>query len=321
MLFILTNSLDATASFLTPLLQRSNTSFIRFDTDFIVSRATFKYSHCEPHLRIDDVWYRPSQIDYIWYRRPEQLKDERFDVSPEGKYANTEWTEFFENFFAHVPKHKWVNHPSCNAAASRKLEQLTTATSFGIKIPDTITTQEPTELREFYEKHAGRIIAKPVSTGYVERQGKERDSLIYTNIVRGEELLNLDDLRVCPTLFQEFIEKAYDVRITVLDNHITAVSLKAQETDGTQRCDIRRNNMSDVSYSKINLPETVKKGIGKFMMKYSLRFAAIDMVVSKNGDWYFLEINPNGQWAWLDTSAATNIGSSFVEVFSNGQTP
>ena len=52
------------------------------------------------------------------------------------------------------------------------------------------------------------------------------------------------------------------------------------------------------------------------MEHYELRFGAIDMVVSAAGDWYFLEINPNGQWAWLDMTAGTNIAASFLQAFS-----
>lgn len=127
---------------------------------------------------------------------------------------------------------------------------------------------------------------------------------------------SLVDLSVCPTLFQEFVEKDYDVRITVVDSELTAVKLVAKETDGKQRCDIRRNNMVDVTHSQIELPAQIASGIWTLMEKYSLRFAAIDMVVSVAGEWLFLEINPNGQWAWIDQVAGTNIAASFVKAFS-----
>ena len=316
MLFILTNSQDATASFLVPFLEKGGVPFVRFDTDLILPRTAFAYRSGEPILRIDNDRYEPDDVAGIWYRRPEQLKHDRFDGSPEAKYTQAEWTEFIENFFAHVPKHKWVNHPSCNAAASRKLEQLTAAAALGFGIPDTLVTQEPSALREFYDRHQGRIIAKPVSTGYIERPGEQSDSLIYTNRVLEEHLRNLNDLAVCPTLFQEFIDKAYDVRITVMDEDVHAVALFAEDGSGSQRCDIRRNNMSDVTYSKIELPDHVRAGIVRLMARYGLRFAAVDMAVSAAGQWFFFEVNPNGQWAWLDTSAGTNIAESFVKSFS-----
>jgi glutathione synthase/RimK-type ligase-like ATP-grasp enzyme len=317
MLFILTNSQDVTASYLIPALEKGGIPFVRFDTDRVLRTAALEFNVGHPKLRLNGCWYEPAQISHIWYRRPEEFKGEGFDDTPEAKYARGEWAEFFENFFAHVPKERWMNHPSANAAASRKLEQLSVAVQLGIKVPDTMVTQEPEKLKVFYAKHQGRLIAKPLSTGFVERGKNEADSLIYTNRLSATDLENLDDLSVCPTLFQHFVEKDYDVRITIVDTALTAVKLVAKESDGTQRCDIRRNNMVDVTHSPIDLPDHVASGIWKLMKKYHLRFAAIDMVVSVAGDWLFLEINPNGQWAWIDQKADTDIAGLFVRAFSS----
>jgi glutathione synthase/RimK-type ligase-like ATP-grasp enzyme len=317
MLFILTNSQDATASFLIPVLEKSGLAFVRFDTDTALRNAAFEFHVGLPRLRLNGSWYEPNQISNIWYRRPEEFKSEGDGDTPEAKYTRAEWADFFENFFAHVPQEQWMNHPSKNAAASRKLEQLSTAARLKIKIPDTLVTQGAEELRAFYAKHGGRLIAKPLSTGYVERGKESADSLIYTSRVKPEDLESLDDLSVCPTLFQEFIEKDFDVRITVVDSELTAVKLVAKEPDGTQRCDIRRNNMVDVVHSQIQLPEQITTTICKLTREYQLRFAAIDMVVSRAGEWFFLEINPNGQWAWIDQVANTDIAASFVKAFSS----
>src|SRR5581483_9580101 len=165
-----------------------------------------------------------------------------------GKFIVGEWAEALEGFFAHIPKEKWMNHPANNVAASHKVDQLTTAQAFGFNVPSTIVTQDGDELRAFYTKHDGRIIVKPMASGYVERADGERDSLVYTNIVQLHHLENLDDLTACPTLFQQCIEKKSDVRITVVAEDIHSVELMAKEPDGSQRCDIRRNNMEDVEY-------------------------------------------------------------------------
>ena len=150
-----------------------------------------------------------------------------------------------------------------------------------------------------------------------------RQSSHRSRTVKGEMMLflhleDLEDMAVCPTLFQQFIQKRTDVRITVVDSDVHAVELLAGDRPGEQRCDIRRNNMSDVVYRPITLPEDVKVALQKLMKHYRLRFGAIDMAVAGTGEWYFLEINPNGQWAWLDMTAGTNIASSFVKIFSGG---
>ena len=316
MLIVLTNSEDATATFLIPILEKAGIPLLRLDTDLLLPRIQLAYRLGKPAIRIDGFWHSANEVTDIWYRRPEDLKDARFDNSPESKYARSEWTEFLECFFAHVPSERWVNHPSNNAAASRKLEQLTTAAKFGLKVPDTLATQDSEEFRVFYERHKRQVIVKPLATGYIERIGEELDTLIYTNLVKHSDLQNLDDLKVCPTFFQQCIEKQNDVRITILDSEIHAVELLAGDRPGEQRCDIRRNNMTDVTYRPILLPEDVVSGLRSLMRHYKLRFGAIDMAVSKSGEWWFFEINPNGQWAWLDMTAGTKIADSFVRTFT-----
>ena len=316
MLFILTNSQDATVNFLVSVLEKSGIPSVRLDTDQLLPRVALSYRLGAPAIRVDSKWYCSDDIQSIWYRRPEQLTDTRFDNSPETNYTRSEWTEFIECFFAHVEVERWVNHPARNARASRKLEQLTTAVRLGLKVPDTLVTQDPEELRSFYRKHKGQLVVKPVSSGYVDRPNEERDTLIYTNQVFEKHLEELEDLAVCPTLFQQRICKRNDVRITIVGSDIHAVELLAEDKLGEQRCDIRRNNMSDVIYQSISLPDSVEAGLRKLMTHYELRFGAIDMAIANTGEWYFFEINPNGQWAWLDMIGGTNIAASFIKLFS-----
>ena len=214
--------------------------------------------------------------------------------TPEGKYTLDEWAECLEGFLAHIPVARWMNHPSRNACASHKLEQISRARAFGLRVPKTLLTQDEGELRRFFEACDGQVIVKPLAGGYVERPDKEDDTLIYTNSLGVEELSDLDDLVGCPTLFQQRIDKSTDVRITIIDNDVHAVSLTALDPDGLQRCDIRRNNMEDVQYQVIQVPKLIHGILMRFMEHYELRFAAIDMVIDTDGNWYFLEINPNG---------------------------
>ena len=315
MVLILTNSLDATATFLVPILEAAGIDVARFDTDDLVPRLKGSYRDSDASIYWNDRKISPTDVQHVWYRRPDRLKSKLFGESPEGNYARLEWTEFVECFLAHIPQSKWVNHPACNVAASRKLQQLTTASKIGFAIPETLVTQGPEQLREFFDQHKGRVIVKPMSTGYVERPDESCDTLIYTNRVQEAQLDDLTDLVNCPTLFQQFIQKKSDVRITVVDDKIHAVELLASDESGKQRCDIRRDNMVDVSYRPISLPPTIRKNIRDLMRHYKLRFGAIDMAITPNGDWIFFEINPNGQWAWLDLTAGTSIAKSFISAF------
>ena len=315
MLLILTNSHDATADYLVTVMDQHGINYLRFDTDTCISRSSFKFEEGQPFLQFDGVWYQPDQFMNVWYRRPERLKHGPVDDSPEGKLILDEWAEALEGFFANIHLTKWMNHPSCNVAASHKIEQLTRAKRFGFSVPETLVTQDGGKLRDFFARHNEMVIVKPMAGGHVERPEGETDTLIYTNRVSADQLANLEDLASCPTLFQQLIEKSGDVRITVVGKSIHAVELIAKEPDGSQRCDIRRNNMDDVSYRAVTLPQAVTASVERLMNHYNLRYAAIDMAIGKDGKWYFFEVNPNGQWAWLDLAGGMNIASSFVKEF------
>jgi len=315
MLLVLTNSQDATADYLVSVLHRNAVKLLRFDTDTCLPHTTVTFQARRPLLCNNGAFFEPESFTNVWYRRPQRLKYKELSETPEGTFTLDEWAEAFEGFFAQIPMTKWVNHPSKNVAASHKIEQLTTAHNLGLLIPETLVTQDANKLREFYAIHGGRIITKPMARGYVERPTGEKDTVVYTNRVMPEHLTELKDLASCPTLFQEFIDKACDVRITFVDGDFHAVELVAKERDGSQRCDIRRNNMDDVNYRLTTLPTDVESRLRDMMGLYYIRFAAIDMAVSNDGRWYFLEVNPNGQWAWLDLGGVTDIARSFVHIF------
>ena len=316
MLLALTNSADATADYLLSRLTAASVPFVRFDTNSALDRIALSYRPGNPSLRIDGRWYVPTDFSTVWYRRPERLSSDHVPDTPEGKCVLDEWSESLEGFFAHIPRMRWMNYPATNALASRKLEQLTTAQQFGFTIPDTIVTQDSAILRSFFSKHNGEVIVKPLGRAYIERPSDEYDSIIFTNPVRECDLEDLSDLSRCPTFFQQSVRKVSDVRITVVDADIHSIELTAEDSDGHQRCDIRRNNMLDVKYRAISLPVHVAAAVRQLVSAYGLRFAAIDMAVAEDEQWYFFEVNPNGQWAWLDLCGGASIYTSFVASFS-----
>lgn len=318
MLLIVTNGSDATADYLQSRLIEASVPFVRFDTNTALERVELSFSPGNPSLQIDGQWYHPDDFSNVWYRRPERLVSNQIPDTPEGKCALDEWSESLEGFFAHIPQKHWMNFPAANALASRKLEQLSNALHLGFTIPDTIVTQDAHDLRTFFDKHNGEIIVKPLGRAYIERPDSEVDSIIFTNPVRETDLEHLDDLAQCPTLFQQSVRKQSDVRITVVDGDLHAFELTAMDNEGQQRCDIRRNNMLDVKYRAITVPQDVTVALRRLVASYGLRFAAIDMAVATDGQWYFFEVNPNGQWAWLDLCGGATIYKSFIASFSVG---
>lgn len=313
---ILTNSLDATADYLTARLADSCVQWCRIDTDRYIEHGSVSYRPGRAELLLGSNCIEASCVTNVWYRRPERIAFPGTPGSAERAFTLREHTEALEGFLAHVSPTKWINHPTANARASQKIEQLTSARRLGLKVPDTILTNSLEQALEFYDQNGGHVVAKPISDGQVGENGGGDFSLIYTNLVDRRDLEAAESLGNCPTLFQQYIDKMADVRVTVLDGIVHAVALKRVGPNGKQICDIRRDNMLHVHYARVELPEPVSCLVHSLLNYYGLRFAALDFVIDFSGSWYFLEVNPNGQWAWLDQAGVTSIGDTFLQVFT-----
>ncbi len=296
-------------------MKKASIPQVRFDSDSGVDKVCVEYYQGTAKLALADVNLSPEDIRHVWFRRPEELECCLSVEEPERRHVAEEWSAAIEGFLAHIPLDRWVNHPSRNAIASHKIEQLTRANAVGLDIPDTLLTQKPESLRQFWRKCDGEVIAKPMISAYLEREEPQADSQIYTNRVLREHIDQADrTLPCCPTLFQRMVRKRVDVRIASIDHCLFPIGIKA--CDGNSpRLDIRRNNMDDVQYVQASIPDDVRVKLLRLLDSYGLRFAAIDMAVDEKGNWIFFEINPNGQWAWTDLAGATDIAAGFIESF------
>lgn len=312
---VLTHTGDQTADYLCGVLGTLGRDVVRLDTDRLPNPFRPEYDCGEASLVLGDRRLQPGDVRAIWYRRPKPLAlDLATTDSGEARLVEREWAEAVEGVLAHVPAPRWVNLPARNALASRKPEQLTRAGAFGLRVPPTLMTQDVNQLKLFWDKYSGELIVKPLRVGSVERTDPRDDSVIFTSRITSIDLDQADTLARCPTLFQHVVDKSLDIRVTVVDRHLVAVSLRATD-GGSQRLDIRRNNMADVTYTVVEVPPDVRRSLLNLLDTYGLRYAAVDFVVDQAGDWIFLEINPNGQWAWLDLVGASYIAPLFDHAF------
>ena len=316
MIIIFSNSLDITADYVCSRLEQSQLQYVRLNTDQLTEKAELLYKCNVFSLDIDRQILKLDDINCVWCRRPQSLRPQRGLSLEKGEQTHvvSEWNAAIEGFLAHIPVDFWINHPSNNALATSKLEQLSRANKIGLKIPETLVTQSFEEIMRFWKKCKGCLILKPISHGYIERHNPKEDTLIFTNQVTLEQIIsNQNLLSLCPTLFQKKVEKVFDIRINIVDKEVIAVAIYASDQNELQTTDIRRDNMRNVRYELIDLPFFIRDKILELCHSYKLRFAAIDMAFTKESDWIFFEINPNGQWAWLDLEGVTDIASSLLK--------
>jgi glutathione synthase/RimK-type ligase-like ATP-grasp enzyme len=315
---VLTNSSDATSDYLCSRFEQEKVRFCRFNTDQDCCTTTFVYHSGSARL----TWSRSSvpadQVRAVVFRRPKPVQIRRNRGEYCADHAAGEWSEAIEGFLAHIEEKSWINHPARNSRASHKIEQLTRAERCGLHIPRTLVTNSIDKAEKFIDSETNGVIVKPLASGFIERANPEQDTVIYTREFKKAHRRYLKEIRFCPVLFQEMVPKIMDVRVTMLDGIIVATGIRATENDGTQRLDIRRNNMSDAEYVTVEPPRGVSAAMKRLIRSYGLRFAALDFGVTRSGAWVFFEVNPNGQWAWLDLYAKTNIASVFISRLKEG---
>jgi glutathione synthase/RimK-type ligase-like ATP-grasp enzyme len=125
------------------------------------------------------------------------------------------------------------------------------------------------------------------------------------------------DISVGPHMLQEYVQKAFDLRVTVIDKNVFACRIDSQAFI-EYAVDMRRG-LADkrMRHDLISLPSTVSKLCVDIVASLGLRFGAIDLVQDSTGNFQFLEINPNGQWAWIQDRTGAPIAASISEALTN----
>jgi glutathione synthase/RimK-type ligase-like ATP-grasp enzyme len=206
----------------------------------------------------------------------------------------------------------WVNHPDASYRASSKLEQLRRAQHISFQVPDSLVTNDPAALRDFRAQAEAPLICKPIRSGYVPAS-TGRDSLFFTTLINDSDLDEFGDGGPEPYLFQRLIEKDFELRVTVIGEEVFAVRLDSQEHEDT-RVDWRRGDQQRLQHTAFDLPPAVRARCKALVTSYGLLFSAIDLAVDKHGRYVFFEINPDGQWAWLEQRTGLPMRAALADV-------
>jgi glutathione synthase/RimK-type ligase-like ATP-grasp enzyme len=191
---------------------------------------------------------------------------------------------------------RWMSHPAAIWQAEFKPFQLSVAVACGLLIPRTIITNDPSTIRAAFADFDGMIV-KPVRTGFIVNEGQEFS--IYTSRILEDHLADIDSARWSPAIYQELLPKKFDIRVTIVGERVFAVAIDSQ-SDPAATIDWRQTNNPQLPHSSISLPEDISSRLLDMMKRLDLSFGTIDLVETPEGDYVFLEVNPSGQWLWLD---------------------
>jgi glutathione synthase/RimK-type ligase-like ATP-grasp enzyme len=292
---VLTNRGDYTADWLILELQRRNADVVRFNTEDWPTRVRMEWEDDGgAQLALADQVLATQDVHSVWYRRPvgpvlqEGLDDDR------ARWATAEAAEALHGLWRTLDA-KWVNPPLANSAASSKPEQIRRARRLGFRVPQTLITNDPEAARAFAA--GGPTICKPLSQGLLRID--DQPQVFFTRHLSGNDVDALDELGPEPYLFQRLIEKRFDVRVVVIGTEAFAARIDSQGNPGT-RVDWRRADATMLPHARFELPEEVSQLCVSLVEDYGLLFGAIDLAVDQEGRHVFFEVNPAGQWAWIE---------------------
>jgi glutathione synthase/RimK-type ligase-like ATP-grasp enzyme len=134
---------------------------------------------------------------------------------------------------------------------------------------------------------------------------------LFTGLVSAETLANLDLIRITPGIFQERIDKSYELRITVIGSRIFAVKIDSQALAETQLD--WRHAQHDVAYEVATLPNEITMKINAFMQSLGLVYGAFDFIVTPDGRYVFLEVNPGGAYMWVEAATGLAITPALAD--------
>jgi ATP-grasp ribosomal peptide maturase len=313
-ILVLTRPNDGTTDGVVAELQRRGVTAVRGDVGDFPLDITMVASLAEHHgwhgsLSIAGRSVRLDEIRAIYYRRPTGFRLPDHFSTEQQRFAKAEARRGLGGLLLTLPA-RWVSHPSRVADAEFKPLQLQLAVGFGLRVPRTLLTNDAACARELAEQLTGPMIYKPLSAPSVRIDGELR--FVYATQVDSNSL-DEDDVKLTANLFQEWIPKKYDVRLTVVGNRFFAVAIHADSDDAYIDW---RSDYSSLRYESIDTPDDVHDAVIALLNRLGLPFGAFDFVVTPEGEWVFLEVNPNGQWGWIEDHTGLPITSAMVDLLT-----
>jgi ATP-grasp ribosomal peptide maturase len=311
---VMTHWFDPTADHVIEELNRRRVEVLRFDAADFPSRLAVTGRLQEQgwggSLRLGSRVADLEEVSGAYFRRPTVFGFGNTDET-ERAWALAEARAGLGGLL--LASDRWLNHPHRASYAAYKPVQLAQAQRVGLEVPATIITSEPEEARTFAET-VDEVIYKPMA-----QASPGADRMVYASVVERQDLTGDDADGIAGTvhMFQQRIKHEFAVRLTAVDDKLFAAAIHA----GSEAAAIDwRSDYDSLTYEPVETPAEVRRGVLRLMETMGLRFGAFDFLVSADRGWVFLEVNPNGQWAWIETATGLPIASAIADALTSEDT-
>lgn len=305
MIFIISRNTEESTNRVIKWLLAEHVLFERINfSDFFSNPESFslEITGSGRKLILQDKVYTEQELQksVIWFRKLERfISKDDYNLLTKSypgvlKHLNQEFEAFIQSFVSFFYDGYWLCH--YNMRKLNKTFVLIQAQQCGLKVPDTIISNNRKTIQTFPKT---KKITKCMGNGLTIEFPDHKRYLLSTNMIKGRQINSLPEY-FFPSTLQSYIDKSVELRIFFIDNHFFASAIFSQESEVT-KIDFRLNVIDSLPCRMVpyTLPVSIKAKLKKLMRRIGLNTGSIDMIVSPNNEYYFLEVNPFGQYGWV----------------------
>jgi MvdD family ATP-grasp ribosomal peptide maturase len=268
----------------------------RFDTDRYPTEVKLDiYSGGTERVIITDGEHKLdlSEVSSVWYRR--MRYGQKIPDSMDKQYRDASINECM---IASLQGFHFDKMSNVDRANNKQL-QLQVAREVGLVTPRTLTSNNPQTVKQFAQECSQGIVTKMLSSFAIyDQQGRE--NVVFTTPLTNDDMENMEGLHFCPMTFQENVPKALELRTTIVGHRVFTAAVDSQSLSGSTY-DWRKEGRALVkNWQPYDLPEDIEKKLLKLMADFGLNYGAIDIIVTPDGRHVFLEVNPVGEFFWME---------------------
>lgn len=246
-----------------------------------------------------------SQLSAVWWRRLTGNSQASYAIQESLGITDSVAIDIiisdcrasFLGIFLTSFKGAWVSHPDATRLFENKLLQLQLAQQIGLKIPQTLVSQNPQTIREFCAALNNKVIIKPLSA---------INAPVAASPVTDELLTADQSLQLCPAIYQEMIYGTQHLRINAFGEDFHTALITCQELDW-------RYNVGKSVVESYELPIALKSQLQEFLRRAGLRMGIFDMKIDLNKEPIWLEINPQGQFLFIEGLSDMKLIDAFAD--------
>ena len=317
---VLAAETDRTADSVVTALNELNVPVMRVDTSWFPQKmsldAEFQGGTCGGVLRTTHHEVDLASIRSVWVRTPAAYAFPDSMSAAERDYARREAKIGVGGTLLALPNVLWVNRPDLAATAVYRPLQWVVAARCGMAVPRSLVTNDSTVVQRFAECSRTGVVVKPLTANLLYEDNTYK--MGWTRKLTSDDLGDLRGISTTAHLIQDWVEKAWECRVILVGDEVFAVAIHASSESA--RVDWR-SEYSALSYEIIDLPQGVVKSLRSIMNELGLAYGAFDLSVGNDGDseiFWFLEINPGGQYGFLEGATGIPITNSLARFLAKG---